>query len=129
MITKISTSGVKKLTKNSKLLKIIIQSIQEKKGANILSLDLRKISEAAADFFIICEADSTTQLKAVADNIEEQTILQLNEKPYRSEGRTQLQWVLVDYINVVVHIMLPEVRRRYKLEELWCDAPEQKFEN
>jgi len=129
LITKISTSGVKKLTKNSKLLKIIIQSIQEKKGANILSLDLRKISEAAADFFIICEADSTTQLKAVADNIEEQTILQLNEKPYRSEGRTQLQWVLVDYINVVVHIMLPEVRRRYKLEELWCDAPEQKFEN
>jgi ribosome-associated protein len=127
--TKVSTSSIRRLTKNSKLLKVIINSIQEKKGANILSLDLRKISEAAADFFIICEADSVTQVKAIADNIEEQTILQLNEKPYRSEGRTQMHWVLVDYINVVVHIMLPEVRRRYKLEELWYDAPEQKFEN
>ena len=129
MATKVSTNSVKRLTKNAKLLKVIIRSIQEKKGANILSLDLRKISEAAADFFIICEADSTTQIKAIADNVEEQTTLQLGEKPYRSEGRSQLHWVLVDYINVVIHIMLPDVRRRYRLEELWCDAPEQKFEN
>lgn len=130
MTTKVSTvSGTKRLAKNSKLLKVIIQAIQDKKGVNILSLDLRKISEAAADFFIICEADSTTQVKAIADNIEEQTALQLSEKPYRIEGRAQLHWVLVDYINVVIHIMLPEVRRRYRLEELWNDAAEQKFEN
>ncbi|HEY0298124.1 MAG TPA: ribosome silencing factor [Arachidicoccus sp.] len=129
MATKTSTNKVSKLTKNSKLLKVIIQSIQEKKGENILSLDLRNIAEAIADFFIVCEASSTTQVKAIADNIEEQVKLQLGEPPFRSEGRTSLQWVLVDYINVVIHIMLPETRERYKLEDLWFDAPEQKFED
>ncbi|ANI88757.1 ribosome silencing factor [Arachidicoccus ginsenosidimutans] len=129
MATKTSANKVKRLTKNSKLLKVIIQSIQEKKGANIISLDLRNIPEAVADFFIVCEADSTTQVKAISDNIEEQVKLELGETPYRSEGRTQLHWVLVDYVNVVIHVMLPETRKLYKLEDLWNDAPEQRFEN
>ena len=129
MAANTSIKKVSKLSKNSKLLKVIIRSIRDKKGENILSLDLRKIDEAVADFFIICEATSTTQVKAIADNIEEEVKKEIGETPYRSEGRQALHWVLVDYINVVVHIMLPDTRKHYNLEDLWFDAPEQKIED
>ena len=111
-----------RITKNSKFFKTITQSIQEKKGENIISLDLRKIHEAVADFFIICEASSHTQIKAIADFIEAEVEIKCGEQPYKHEGRQALQWVVIDYVNVVVHIMLPETRRFYKLEEMWSDA-------
>ena len=114
--------GAGRLTKNSKIFKAIIHAIQEKKGQNIVSLDLRKIPEAVADFFIICEASSTTQVKAIADFVEEHVRRTCDEKPYKHEGTQALQWVLLDYVNVVIHIMLPEPRRFYKLEEMWSDA-------
>jgi ribosome-associated protein len=111
-----------RLTKNSKIFKTIIQSIQEKKGENIVSLDLKKIHEAVADFFIICEATSHTQVKAIADYIEIEVSKKCEELPYKHEGRHALQWVLIDYVNVVVHIMLPENRKFYKLEDMWSDG-------
>lgn len=111
-----------RLAKNSKIIKAIIQAIQEKKGEKIISLDLRKIQEAVADFFIVCEAGSTTQVKAIADFIETEVKDKCGEIPYMHEGRQVMQWVIIDYINVVVHIMLPESRRFYKLEEMWSDA-------
>ena len=111
-----------RLAKNSKIIKAIIQAIQEKKGEKIISLDLRKIPEAVADFFIVCEAGSTTQVRAIADFIEKEVKEKNGELPYMHEGRQVLQWVIVDYINVVVHIMLPDSRRFYKLEEMWSDA-------
>jgi len=111
-----------RLTKNSKIFKTIIQSIQEKKGENIVSLDLKKIHEAVADFFIICEATSHTQVKAIADYVELEVRKKCEELPYKHEGKTALQWVLIDYVNVVVHVMLPENRRFYKLEDMWSDA-------
>jgi len=111
-----------RLTKNSKIFKTIIQSIQEKKGDNIVSLDLKKIHEAVADFFIICEATSHTQIKAIADYVEVNVKKKCEELPYKHEGKQALQWVLIDYINVVVHIMLPESRRFYKLEDMWSDG-------
>ena len=111
-----------RLTRNSKIIKTIISAIQEKKGQNIISLDLRKINEAVADFFIICEANSQTQVRAVAENIELQVKINCDENPYHHEGYNNLQWVLIDYVNVVVHIMLPENRKFYKLEEMWSDA-------
>jgi len=116
------------LTRNSKIFKTIIQAIQEKKAENIISLDLRKIPEAVSDFFVICEASSTTQVKAIADSIEEQVSRICDELPYKHEGRQSLQWVLIDYVNVVVHVMLPENRRFYKLEDMWSDAPQEKHE-
>ena len=116
-------STIKKLTKNSKIFKAIINAIQEKKGENIVSLDLRKISEAVADFFIICEANNNTQLKAIADFVEEDVKLKCEEAAYKHEGRQAQQWILIDYVNVVVHIMLPEPRKFYQLEEMWSDAP------
>jgi ribosome-associated protein len=111
-----------RLAKNSKIIKAIIQAIQEKKGEKIISLDLRKIPEAVADYFIVCEAGSTTQVRAIADFIETEVKEKCAEFPYMHEGRQVLQWVVIDYINVVVHIMLPESRRFYKLEEMWSDA-------
>ena len=121
-------SSVVRLTRNSKIFKNIIKAIQEKKGEKIISLDLRKIPEAVADFFVICEAGSTTQVKAIADSIEDEVKKNCDELPYKHEGRQALQWVLIDYVNVVVHVMLPENRRFYKLEDMWSDAPQDKHE-
>ena len=118
--------SVVRLTKSSKIIKTIIAAIQEKKGENIVSLDLRKINEAVADFFIICEAGNQPQIKAIADNVEEQVRVHCDEDPYHHEGYQSLQWVLVDYVNVVVHVMLTENRKFYKLEEMWSDASAQK---
>ncbi len=111
-----------RLTKGSKIIKTIIAAIQDKKGEYIISLDLRKIDEAVADFFIICEAGSQPQVKAIADHVEDQVKLKCDESPYHHEGLKTLNWVLIDYVNVVVHIMLPENRKFYKLEEMWSDA-------
>lgn len=115
-------TGAVKLTKNSKFFRSVIKAIQEKKGENIISLDLRKIPEAVADFFIICQATSSTQIKAIADFVEEKVRKDCDELPYKHEGHGALQWVLVDYVNIVVHIMQPDIRTFYKLEELWSDA-------
>jgi ribosome-associated protein len=120
-------SSVVRLNRNSKIFKTIIQAIQEKKAQNIISLDLRKIPEAVADFFVICEASSTTQVKAIADSVEEEVRKNCDEAPYKHEGRPSLQWVLIDYVNVVVHVMLPENRRFYQLEDMWSDAPLEKY--
>ena len=115
--------SITRLTRNSKIFKTIIHAIQEKKGENIISLDLRKIPEAVSDFFIICEASNNTQLKAIADFVEEDIKVKCGESPYKHEGRQAQQWILIDYVNVVVHIMLPEPRKFYQLEEMWSDAP------
>jgi ribosome-associated protein len=122
LTTRRKRTSAGRITKNSRVFKSIIKAIQDKKGENIISLDLRKIPEAVADFFIICEAGSTTQVKAIADFVEFHTKKTVKEIPYRTEGQHSGQWVLVDYINIVVHIMLPETRKFYKLEEMWSDA-------
>jgi len=115
--------GTARLNRNSKIFKTIIRAIQEKKGENIISLDLRKIPEAVADFFIICEANNQPQIRAISDNVADLVKKHCDESPYHFEGKQHLQWVLLDYVNVVVHIMIPEQRKFYKLEEMWSDAP------
>ena len=112
-----------RLTRNSKIFKTVIHAIQEKKGEKIISLDLRKIPEAVADFFIICQATNNTQLKAIADSVEYEVKKNCGELPYKHEGRQGEQWILIDYVNVVVHVMLEEPRKFYGLEEMWSDAP------
>lgn len=112
-----------RLTRNSKLFKTILKAIQDKKGEDIVSLDLKKIEEAVADFFIVCEANSNIQMKAIADNIIEQVELDCDEKPYHVEHGAH--WTLVDYVNVVVHIFHSEQRKFYDLESLWEDAERQ----
>ena len=111
-----------RLTRNSKIFKTIIHAIQEKKGEKIVSLDLKKIPEAVSDFFIICEASNNIQLKAIADSVEMEVKKTCGELPYKHEGRQGEQWILIDYVNAVVHVMLPDPRKFYKLEEMWSDA-------
>lgn len=127
LATRRKRKSVARLTKNSKFFKAIIHAIKEKKGDNIVSLDLRKIPEAVADFFIICEASSTTQVKAIADFVEEYVKKNVEETPYHSEGHQSAHWVLIDYVNIVVHIMQPETRKFYKLEEMWSDAEVEEY--
>ena len=115
-------SSATKLTKSSRLFKTIIRSIQEKKGENIVSLDLRKIHEAVADFFIIYEATNQPQIRAIADSVTDAVKDKTGEIPYHHEGKSSLQWVLIDYVNIVVHIMISDTRKFYKLEEMWSDA-------
>lgn len=116
-------SSLVRITKNSKIFKAIIHAIQEKKGEYIVSLDLRKIPEAVADFFIICQATNNTQLRAIADFVETDVKEKCLEAAYKHEGRQGQQWILIDYVNVVIHVMMPEQRKFYKIEELWSDAP------
>lgn len=111
-----------RLTRNSKIFKTIIKAIQDKKGENIISLDIRKIPEAVADFFIVCEAGNQPQIRAISDSIEDEVKKRCGESPYHHEGKQTMQWVLIDYVNIVVHIMLPETRKFYKLEEMWSDG-------
>lgn len=122
LLDKREKSTITRITRNSKLFKTIIHAILEKKGEKVLSLDLKKIPEAVTDFFIICEATNPIQLKAIADFVEEEVKKKCGEAPYKHEGRQGEQWILIDYVNVVVHIMLEEPRKFYKLEEMWSDA-------
>jgi ribosome-associated protein len=120
--TRRKRSSVTRLNKNAKILKTLIHAIQEKKGENLVLLDLRRIPEAVADFFIICEATSTTQVKAIADYTQTHVKDVLGELPYRHEGQQSAHWILIDYVNVVVHVMQPEARKFYRLEEMWSDG-------
>jgi len=119
--------GIARLNRNSKIIKSITKAIQDKKGENIVSLDLRKIHEAVADFFIICEASNQPQVRAIADAVEDEVRQRCGESPYHHEGKQALQWVLIDYVNVVVHIMTSETRKFYKLEEMWSDALSEEY--
>ena len=120
-------SSVTRLNKNSKILKAITHAIHEKKGENVILMDLRRVDEAVSDFFIVCEATSTVQVRAIADNVEDYLKKQLGEGPYRHEGKQTAHWVLIDYVNVVVHVMQPEARKFYKLEEMWSDGEQEEL--
>ena len=106
----------------AKLADIIIKSIQEKKGDNILCLDLRKIEVAVSDYFVICHGNSSTQVTAIANFVEENVFNKSNFKPWHKEGFENRQWIVLDYIDVVVHIFQHETREFYNIEGLWADA-------
>lgn len=111
-----------------KLIETIVSAIEDKKGKNIVSLDLSGFDGAICSHFIVCNADSTTQVCAIADGIEERVLEKLGEKVWRVEGQQNSVWVAMDYVDVVVHIFQTERRGFYKLEELWADAPMVKYE-
>ncbi len=101
---------------------VVVESIKEKKGKEIIVLDLRKLEQSIADYFVICHGDSNTQVDAIADFIEREVRSELQEHMNHKEGADNLQWVLLDYGSVVVHVFLEEYRRFYNLEDLWADA-------
>ena len=121
-----------KITKkinSQELAETAIRGMQEKKALDIVLLDLRKISGAVADFFIICTGNSTTQVSSIRDGVEEEIKKNLGEKPWSREGVQQSEWILVDYANVVIHIFLKEKRKHYGLENCWGDAKITTYEN
>lgn len=110
-------------TRASKLFKTIIKAIHEKKGEATVSLDLQKIDESVADFFIVCEASSYVQIRAIGDAVVDAVAKECGETPYHTEGGEH--WTLIDYVNIVVHIFNKEQRKFYDLEGLWADAGRQ----
>ena len=104
------------------LSKYIVKGIQEKKGADIVILNLKDIGNAIADYFIICTGTSDTQLDAISNSVEKEVLETAEERPWHREGIQNKEWILLDYSNVVVHIFKNNVRSFYGLEELWGDA-------
>lgn len=109
------------------LADIAVKGILEKKGKNITCLNLRNIPNRVCDYFIICEGDSTTQVDAIARSVEEEIRKSTGEKPYHAEGFENSEWILVDYVTVVVHVFQKQIREFYNLESLWADAEVQEF--
>jgi ribosome-associated protein len=107
---------------SAKLASVIIDSILDKKGERVVSMDLRNLDDAMANFYIICHGNSPTQVRAIADHIEDKVKETLNMRITHTEGMDSAEWVLVDFFDVMVHIFLPEKRDAYALEELWADA-------
>ncbi len=103
-------------------VKCIAEAILDKKGKNVCSLNLKEVGTSICDYFIICNADSTTNVLAIADNIEEEMILKCNRKVTRMQGKENAFWIILDYSNIVVHIFQTEYREFYRLEDLWADA-------
>jgi len=111
------------------LLNTIIKGIFEKKGQNVLLIDLRKLENRITDYFVICHARSTTQVSSLCDSVEDTVRIDTGEKPQHVEGLDNCFWVLVDYGNVIVHVFLEEYRNFYSLESLWADAKVEKMED
>ena len=101
---------------------LVVRGMQDKKASDIVVLNLKELKNAVADYFIICSANSDTQLDAVARSVEEEIEKITGESPWQTEGRTNREWVLLDYVDVVVHVFLRDRRKFYALEELWGDA-------
>jgi ribosome-associated protein len=104
------------------LLESVIKGIFEKKGQNVLKIDLRKLENRITDYFVICHAPSGTQVSAICDSVDDTVRKNASEKPLHIEGLDNCFWVLLDYGNVIVHVFLEEYRKFYSLESLWADA-------
>jgi ribosome-associated protein len=104
------------------LADIAVKGMQEKKAKNIVLMDLRKIHNAVTDYFVICHGDSNTQVDAIAGSVEEEIRKAIGEKPWHREGFENAEWILLDYVDIVVHVFQKDQRDFYKLEALWADA-------
>jgi len=107
---------------NTGLLDAIVDGLQEKKAKNITIMDMTGIGNSVADYFVIADAESRTHVDAIANSVEDVVAKKTGEKPYHSEGHQIGEWVLVDYVNIVVHVFQKEIREFYNIEALWADA-------
>jgi len=109
-------------------IEVITSAMLEKKAQRVCSLDLRNPGASICDHFVICHANSATQVVAITDYIEEMMFRLCQRNPRRSQGRENAFWVIIDYVDIVVHIFQTEYRSFYRLEELWADAPIKQFQ-
>ena len=107
---------------SEKLSDVIVKGMQEKKAVDILVMDLRKVKNAVADFFVICSGGSDKQLDAIAESIDEEVFKSVKENPWHVEGKNNKEWMLLDYFDVVAHIFRKDRRDFFALEKLWGDA-------
>ncbi len=112
----------KKAVQTDVLLANIIKGIEEVKGNDIEILDLRDIDTAVCDYFIICNGNSNTQVNAIVNSIQKLVSKELKDKPWHVEGTDNGEWVLMDYVNIVVHVFQKQIREFYNIEGLWGDA-------
>ncbi|GAB2988263.1 ribosome silencing factor [Mucilaginibacter puniceus] len=112
----------KAINESTYISELAIHGIQEKKGNDIVRLDLRNIHSSVSDYFVICHADSATQVKAIANSIEDEIYKAIQQDPWRKEGLEYGEWILLDYVNVVIHVFRTDKREFYGVEELWGDA-------
>ena len=112
---------VKKIN-NDDLLSSIIKGIEEVKGENINILDLRNIDNTPCDYFVVCEGKSNTQVNSIPSSIQKIVSKELHDKPWHVEGQENAEWILMDYVNIVVHVFQKNIREFYRIENLWGDA-------
>ncbi|MDT0646112.1 ribosome silencing factor [Zunongwangia sp. F260] len=112
----------KKETNSDELIAQVIKGIEEVKGNNIDILDLREIENTVCDYFIICNGTSNTQVNAIVNSVQKSVSKALKDKPWHIEGSENAEWVLMDYVNVVVHVFQRHIREFYDIESLWGDA-------
>lgn len=112
----------KVINESTYISELAIHGMQEKKGNDLVRLDLRNINSSVADYFVICHADSATQVKAIAHSVEEEIYKAIQQDPWRKEGLEHSEWILLDYIDVVIHIFRTDKREFYGVEDLWGDA-------
>lgn len=114
---------------SEQLVETVVEGIQEQKGTNIAILDMRKIGGSICQYFIICDGSSNTHVDAISNSVSVYVGKKLDDKPHHIEGRGNAEWVLVDYVDVVVHIFQRPIRAFYNLEGLWADAKRTDIEN
>lgn len=118
----------KKTKKKASQLDIIIEAIQQKKAKELITLNLKNIDNAVCDYFVICHGDSNTQVEAIAKNVDGLVKKKTGEDPWHSEGWENAEWILLDYVDIVVHIFQKEARDFYGVERLWADAEIKQFD-
>lgn len=114
---------------DNKELKVIADAMLDKKGQDVVSLDLRPIGTAISDYFIVCNADSAPAVVAIADHVEEKMIEHCRRKVTRTQGKENAFWVILDYGDIVVHVFQTPYRSFYRLEDLWADAEKTVYED
>ena len=112
----------KKIDATNILLENIVDAIQEVKGQDIVSLDLRKLDSAICKYFVICTGTSNTQVKAIEGSIRKSISKDLGEKPFHVEGNNIGEWILIDYSDIIVHVFQEKTRAFYNIEDFWGDA-------
>ncbi|MGY4538899.1 ribosome-associated protein [Mucilaginibacter sp. UYNi724] len=112
----------KVINESTYISELAIHGMQEKKGNDLVRLDLRNLNSSVADYFVICHADSTTQVKSIANSVEEEIYKVMQQDPWRKEGLEHGEWILLDYVDVVIHIFRTDKREFYGVEDLWGDA-------
>ena len=114
---------------SSKLADVVVLGMQEKKGNEIVKMDMRAINSTISDYYVVCHADSNAQVNAIARSVEEEVYKAFGEDTWHKEGHGNGEWILLDFVDVVVHIFKTEKRDQYRLEDLWGDAKTETYQS